>query len=583
MVQGKKVKGGPLDAYEEYVVTALGNRLGIPGTERHGNMLATIQDAITDQRVNRPVVDYDGDIDVATSVDAEMKRPRSDTTESEEKGRPPTKRQDITPAQSNLPADQQVSPNDNPLINPNSRVRNTRRQIDMDIKEDEPMPMALRSAGESASTSGTSKSTSGTSNRIIMPMYTTPKRSWFEKRQMVVLPVKINFSINKLDRVSPILFRFQLNDTYNQYRQYTEGTPGVTFPAFVSQQFPTNAQTGINQLRWETEAPDSNVATSAGATPTITGTFRDFGAGSIATSKYVRATQGTMNDVFNRAKGISRDMVYDQFVERNHGTLVRKPVNLNMYEARRFVRTTPCTGTAGGQGGTGSGTFGTADGDIAPDFRNFYEEMYQVRHVHGCNWRMTIENGSNSVESQAVCLHKTESITNGYASANENLTINSTLHDAVQWPRVQQKPIKGKFTTISGQWRSKDAHHEVVDADEIKNWYQCGQINGPAPAKTWDEFETMMFYADANAYHYPSFNVQFEAEWIVEYRDLKKVYRNITRENALTKTLGPTGTMQDLYTRFESPVDATSWPSVKSLALSDIKHVEGFLHAKESY
>lgn len=529
-------------------------------------MLASIQDAITHQRVDRPVIDYEEKQeeeiynpyrprpeDSTDNIFYPDKRSRVDSTLSERAQQPDQKKRDITPSQPNLPSSADISPNA-PLINPQSRQRNARRQINMD-QGDEPMPMALRS-----SAAGPAASESGTSNRVIMPMYTTPKRSWFEKRQMVVLPVKINFSINKLDRASPILFRFQLNDTYNQYRQYTEG--GVTFPAFVSQQFPTNTQTGINQLRWQTEGSP---------------------APSISLADYVRTTQGTMNDVFNRTKGISRDMVYDQFVERNHGVLVRKPVNLNMYEARRFIRTTPCTGTAAGQGGTGSGTFGTADGDIAPDFRNFYEEMYQVRHVHGCNWKMTIENGSNSVESQAVCLHKTESITNGYASADENLTINSTLHDAIQWPRVQQKPIKGKFTTISGQWRSKDAHHEVVDADEIKNWYQTGQINGPAPAKTWNEFETMMFYADANAYHYPSFNVQFEAEWIVEYRDLKKVYRNITRENALTKTLGPTGTMQDLYTRFESPADATNWPSVKPLALADIKHIEGFLHAKESY
>lgn len=563
MVRGTKVRGSTLDAYDEYVIDWEGNRHGVPGTERH--RLSSIQEAIDNVRSSRTTDATD------TPMAPENKRGRSDTTESEQKEQPDRKKgSDATPSLPNSQGESNISPDsdrETHLINPESRRRNSRRSLNMDDGGDgEPMAMLAMASSESVALGGKAR-------RAIMPMYTTPKRNFFEDRVVVALPVVLNFSVNKLDRATPVVFRFQLNDTYEQYRQYTEG--GVTFPTFVAQSFPTNGQGGINQIRWETEPTASNVGTLANPADNVNA------SGAIARSSWVRATQGTINDLSNRSKGISRDMAFDQLVEANHGALIKKPVNLNMFEARQFIRTTPCA-TASGQGSTGAGAFqmgaGALAGDIPPDYRDFYEALYQVRHVHACNWKMTVENASSSTHAQGVCMHKTETLTNGYASASQNVEVNKRLHDCVQWPSLLSRPLTGRYSSITGQWRSDTSavHHDVVDADEIKDWYQTGAKNGPA-GKLWEEFETFLFYADATAVHNPCFNVRFEAEWIVEYRDLKRVYRNITRESAQTTPIGTTGTLADLYTQFTSPTPATNWPSTKQLALADIKHVKEYL------
>jgi hypothetical protein len=465
---------------------------------------------------------------------------------------------EITPAQPNLPASTHISPDINPL----SRVRNTRRQINLDGDDDPPNtwdwagmmnnpqnpPTGTNPAGAPAGQPGT-----GPSRRTIVPLYRTPKRGFFEKDTVVALPVVINFSINKLDRLTPIVFRFQLNDTYDQYRQYTES--GVTFPAFINQDF-------VNRPVNATIDNKDSIATT-----NILGGFN------------YEHGDGKMNEVRVRNKGISRDMAYDQWASPQ-GLLIKKPVNLNAFEARQFIRTTPSEnlGTTNGTTGAatiGSGQFGRASaasdnligevgkglGDIKPDGRDYYETMYTVRHVHACNWKLTIENGSVSDQAKAVCIHKTETITNGLASPAQNLTINANLHNASQWPNTKKDVIQGRYTTITGQWRSKDSakNHDVIDADEIKDWYATGIPN--ETTKKWEEYQTMLFYADADTVHNPSFNVRFEAEWIVEYRDLKKLYRDIDRTSSMVaRTLGKTGTMNDLYATFVTPAEGTNWP-----------------------
>jgi hypothetical protein len=473
---------------------------------------------------------------------------------------------EVTPAQTNLPRNPRISPD----INPGSRVRNNRRQINLDGVDDPPNtwdwagmmnnPQNPRIEGNAAAApAGAPAGQPGASGsrRTILPLYRAPKRGFFEKDVVVALPVVINFSINKLDRLTPIVFRFQLNDTYDQYRQYTESS--VTFPTFTQQDF-------INRVINATIDNKKSIGYNI-APPVVPATFN------------YEHGDGKMNEVRLRNKGISRDMAYDQWVSPQ-GLLIKKPVNLNCFEARQFIRTTPSEnlGTTNGTTGAstiGSGQFGRASaaadnlvgevgrglGDIKPDGRDYYETMYSVRHVHACNWKMTIENGSASDQSKAVCIHKTETITSGLASATQNLTVNSNLHNATQWPNTKKDTIQGGYSTITGQWRSKDSakNHDVIDADEIKDWYSTGIPN--ESTKKWEEYQTMLFYADSDTVHNPSFNVRFEAEWIVEYRDMKKLYRDIDRTTSMIgRTLGKTGTMNDLYTTFATPAEGTNWP-----------------------
>lgn len=559
MVHGKKVKGGPLDQYEEYVISLNGERVGVPGTERHGNMLASIQDAITHQRVDRPVIDYagtEGDVVMASSAE---KRLRSGTTESEEKERPPSNRarNDETPSQPNLPGEEHISPPDNRethLINPNSRARNARnprRNIlpdspelpptqpseNMDTEGESIAPMGARSMSLAVSESGTGKR-----KRAIMPLYTTPAWKMLEERKMVRLPLKIYFSINKLDRQTPVTFKFQLNEYWNQFRNQS----------FVNQEF--NVTNDVE----EEQALVALLNTGAGTT--------------VGAAQRLEDRTGIPRNVANRAKGISRDQAYDQYITDN-GTFVQKPVNINYFEARQFPRTTPCE-TASTVNSTGEGKFGTATGDIQPDYRNFYERFYQNRHVHGCAWKLTVTNASKTDQSRAVVFHKTETVSQNNDSANQNWETNRPLQDVVNWPHKQMVPISGHETVITGLYRSDQAHHDIIDDDEIKEWYPTATFNPTTNAPTvptfspaFEENETFLFYADGQVMADPCFNAYLEIDWLVEYRDLRRVWRNPLRSTTQDILLGK---ITDLYATFPNPA---TWPSVKNFSNVELGHI----------
>jgi hypothetical protein len=437
------------------------------------------------------------------------------------------------PSQPNLPGDENISPPDNRethLINPESRqrnARNPRRTIfdDMDVPMGE--PVNALSESRSAESGGTKSG-----RRQIMPMYRAPRRYFLAEDVVVALPMKLMFSINKLDRSSPVTFKFILNDTYNIFR-YTDlqAQPfdaGSNF-TYVPEGYQNNPSTG-------SPPADNSIVPSL------------------------------IQDMVSREKGISNDMAYDQWIIPTSGKLIQKPVNNNIFEARRFIRMMP-TSVPGTTTATGSGKIGNGSGDVAPDYRDYYEKFYNVRHVHACNWKLTLENASVSDKANAVCMHKVETITPASGSLGQNLETNQSLHNAINWPHLDLVPIRGKQTEITGQWRndSSSQHHDVIDEDEISIWYPTGIQNSPAP-KLWEEFQTMMFYADDQDIHNPCYNVVFEAEWIVEYRDMKRLWRNRNRDVVDTTSLG---TYNDLKPGFPGVTAGTNWPSVKNVGNFD--------------
>lgn len=535
MVFGTKVKGSPLDEYEEYVIAPDGTRHGIPGTRR--NVLQPIQDQL--------------DIRMA---DAAEKRARGDSTESEKAVQPSTKKHETTPSQPNLPGKEDISPpnQETHLINPLSRERNrnARRGLftDEETKETEPMDTSeSKNVMQAASVLGARSSTTaelgtsgGKKSRAIMPLYTSPRWKFLQEREMVRLPLKIYFSINKLDRESPVVLKFQLNEYWNQFRN----------TSFTGQNFNAINDVEFSQL---------NATFNNAASGIVNGTNIEF-------------DEAIPRNVANRVKGLSQDMAYDQAFMDN-GTLVTKPLNINYFEARKFPRTTP-SATAPTTSNTGSGLFGTSTGDIQPDYRNFYERFYQVRHVHGCAWKLTITNPAQSDENRGVVFHKQETVSTGLNSADQNLETDKKLHDCINWPHLQTVPIEGKETIITGYYRSDKAPHDVIDADEIKEWYPTSTIdpsnNTPTivtNTPTYEENQTFLFYADGDAMQTPSFNAFLEIDWVVEYKDLRRNWRNPVRSAVRTFTLG---TIQDLYPSFVEPA---AWPAKKNFTNVQLQQV----------
>lgn len=461
-----------------------------------GNRLRGASETSSEDSTNTIVTDANGD----TYMDNPNKRPAEITPDGPNEKNPRT---DV-PALPNSPDTTQ----------------------DKTTMDSQPAPLTSRSITTSNTQQG-----NGGKHRAIMPMYSTPRwQGPLQDRDVVRLPLKIYFSINELDRDSPVVLKFQLNEYWRQFRNC---------PDLVNQTF--------NSAKILVQESSSNPA---------------------AGTADVRTT-GALN-VNNRNKGLSRDMAYDQMVN-DAGVLIPKPVNTNALEARQFSRTTPCF-TAGTSTTTGAGKIGTEFGDIQPDYRNFYEEMYQVRHVHGCAWKLTLQNASASDTSEAVVYHKTETITTANDSVNQNLQTNQSLQDVVSWPSLQSKVIKGDYTVVQGLWRSDQSNkqHDVIDSEEIKEWYPTGSAS--INAGEYEEFETLMFYAGPNTFHYPCFNAFLEIDYLVEYRDLKRPYRNVSRSSENTAKLGITGTLADLYPHFPKPTAGTNWPTRLQLSGQELTH-----------
>lgn len=475
-----------------------------------------------------------------------------------------------TPPVSNLPPSQDISPQDNSQRNNDNSNRGTNRNLFPDgsstMDNVEPQTAAASVQRTAAATSSATASSGGARKRAIMPMYTTPNNFYLEERAMVVLPLKFNFSINKVERSRPLVFKFKLNELYNQFSDVS----------FTAQNF---GNVSISQKRFDVAFTDAD---GAGGSTT--------GAG---THTFIPGDVGSIQD---RSRGFSQDMAFDQ-LDTNTGTQVPKPVNANCFECRQFKRTVPTTtvpsGAAAGDwsGTTGSGVLGSSTGDLRPDFRNFYEPMYQVRHVHGCRWKLTLESAAKTDAQEMVVFHKTETVTTGLASAGENLGLTSSsavpLHEISGYKHLNSETIKGKYSVVSGNWRSDSAHHDVVDGDEIREWYPTA--TDPTSPNTlspqYTEYETMLFYS--NTAHEGCWNAFMEIDWLVEYKDLRRAFRYIKRETENTTLLGHTGKLSDMYPHWPTPAEGASaagppvvpgWPRRKNLTNGDVAQLNDYFN-----
>jgi hypothetical protein len=470
-----------------------------------------------------------------------------------------------TPTVSNLPPSQDISPQDNSQRNNDNSNRGTNRNLFPDDSStmDNVEPQTAAPAQRAGATpANATSSTGGGRKRAIMPMYTSPDNFYLPERQMARLPLKIHFSINGLNDRKGMVLQFKLNEYFNQFSNCE----------FRAQPF--------GDIAWNSKFVQENAAQiTDNNTPTAI----------IAQHNHVFNFPGIQN-VQDRVRGFSNDMAYDQ-IDTNTGSLLPKPVNMNVAEARKFQRTcpaqTPGTGEAGKSNGTtGSGKFGNQNGDIKPDYRNFYDPMYQVRHVHGCSWKMTLESAYKSDQQDIVAFHKVETVTLGNDSGNQNLPTvvtsnvreaNVRLHEMSSYRGFNSDTIKGKYGVLKGSWKSSDGHHDVVDADEIKEWYPTSaDPDSPVTlSPKYEEFQTIVMYTTGG--HDSTYNCLLEMDYFVEYKDLRRPFRFITREGENATLLGHTGKLSDIFANFPTPLDNSTWPGTKRPVSADIGHVQEWL------
>jgi len=369
-----------------------------------------------------------------------------------------------------------------------------RRQIkfnsDSDTSMDpEPEPMAM--AMSSSNTDG-----NPSTHRQVQPNYKIPREIGFiTETRSVMLPLTIYFSVNKLDANQPVVFKFMLNDTYDIFRYTT--VQEQTYPATSTNY---TAYTNTNPV-----VPGDQVHN---------------------VSRYAGV---------DRSKGISNDMACAVCATFNHGVKINKSVGQNMLRAYQFPSTT-YTNVSGNTTKTGSDKFGYGDraaqGDYAPAWRDFYENIYRNRHVMQTDWRLTIQSAQSGAYHRGVVLSQTETITT-QSVATPILPTTKPLAQMLRFKRIKEHALSsfdaqgGKVVdVISGSWTPNSSiRRDVVDDEKCKVWYPTKGPNSPSPFD-WKEFQTLLFYNDEmsnmqNSYY----NCKLELLYHVQYRDLIETCR----------------------------------------------------------
>jgi len=470
-----------------------------------------------------------------------------------------------SPLSNKRSGEQGLSPEDRKPRRTDSRapVSNLEDRFDaMDEGGDEPMAMMSRGMSVEGDQG------SGKKSRSTVPVYSIPRDlELFSQRAMVRMPMTFNFSINKLDMLEPLVFKMKLNQYFNQF----------SANSFQVQTFPT----ADNGFLGDYDTTIGTLQPNTSATTRYAGAFRDQDAAGAADNGLYSAgykfgsnskttmhmATGDFTGLPERRRGFSTDKAYDQLYI--NGRAYPKPVGHNYGAAQMFVRTCPAA-TIGTNVTTSSGIWGNASGDIRPDWRNYYEFMYQYRHVHKCKWAMTLEDPTTSKENNGVVIWKHETITSTDDGSNTNLVTNKPLHDAQGWPAKKQQITGG--SRVNDSWTDTDGTQDIVNEEDIREWYptstiSAGVVTVVQPTPTYEENLVVLFYGKdkrsngVNDNGASFFNCRLDVEWHVEYRDIKRTFRDIQRTAANTALIGGTGALSDIYPFFKDPTPGTDWPT----------------------
>jgi hypothetical protein len=364
----------------------------------------------------------------------------------------------------------------------------------MDGDAGEPMEMAMMSA----SNSDGNKST----NTKIKPNYSLPREIGFlTETRTAMLPLTIYFSVNGLDQDSPVVFKFMLNDTFDIFRNTD----------VVAQTFTTGNSVLLSE---QVNVPNFTPAVAPGGNPYQT---------TLISKSRVAGDP--------RTKGISNDMAYS--VYEPHGNKLIKPVNANMFEAKKFPITTR-TSVSATTTTTGSGKFGynrkysrRDNGDYAMAWRDYYESVYRNRHVFQCDWKLEVECAQEGAYHRGVVLDAVETVTT-QSVATPVIPTNKSLGETTGYKRIKEHRLYGynvqggkEKTIISSSWNiNRPARHDVVDDENTKVWYPTQLPNG-LPPFDWQEYQTLLFYNDQfSSNTKPCFNCKLDLLYHVQYRDL---------------------------------------------------------------
>jgi hypothetical protein len=176
-----------------------------------------------------------------------------------------------------------------------------------------------------------------------------------------------------------------------------------------------------------------------------------------------------------------------------------------------------------------------------PQWRAYWEKMYQYYAVLGLEYEITLMNPQSNFSNDIVVA----SFKDSFSAANATSVHPKTATMAImeQWPDVNfvRVPSSGdgdmskSYRVIKGFHKPGSIHTNVENDEDVKTWTKVGSLPSITEtmqlsfAKSWENWYTST----------TGLNVRIDMRWIVQYKDLLPVYRWPFNQTAVS-TVAPT-------------------------------------------
>lgn len=172
---------------------------------------------------------------------------------------------------------------------------------------------------------------------------------------------------------------------------------------------------------------------------------------------------------------------------------------------------------------------------LIPAWRKYFDKLYSVYTVLGCEWKLTVTNLSTQRTCDAIIGVAYES--EGASSSTAKLPDNATLHETFSWKDinytiVQDSHERSNTAVLTGRFKPGQAPRDVTNDEDVKTW--TGVTSEPALI---ENLKIMFWKAPLAPDNFNvQLNCQLQLKYIIQYKDLATEARYPTATSATTIT-----------------------------------------------
>lgn len=176
---------------------------------------------------------------------------------------------------------------------------------------------------------------------------------------------------------------------------------------------------------------------------------------------------------------------------------------------------TPYPNSAGGTNPTGA--------EVCA-WRTYFEKLYDVYTVLGCQWKLTIQTSTATMGNCAAIgvgynSYGSSGGTSGVFPTGQTYADVSRWKD-VKWTIVEDNREATKTTVLTGTYRPGQNKRNVTNDQDVNTWTLC-----ESTPSFKEELQLMFFKAPLAPSNTLNMNCQLELKYIVQYKDLKTQIR----------------------------------------------------------